>query len=107
MAKDRICVRFKEEEIAGIEAYAKALAVTQTQVVRMAVQGLFNNTSTSQKLAARLDDLRMELQADIGEHFDRIWSIQRETTWLLVQALDPSVEAIAAFKKVYGGSNAK
>jgi hypothetical protein len=103
MSDQRLTIRFNTEEIAAIESHAMALEISKTELVRLAVQGLFNNASISEKLKRHIDELRTGLAAEVRAQTASIEDKQHRTTLVLLRALQAPKEAEVGLAAIFGG----
>jgi hypothetical protein len=102
MSDGRLTIRFTDEELAGVETHAKVMHLTKTEVVRLAVQGLFNSTRTADKLDRSIEGLRQDLKTEIDSQMTQFSTQQKRTALLMLRVLQAPPEAEAAIDKIFG-----
>lgn len=101
MSDNRLTVRFSDDEMSKLMAHAKTLDMSKTDVVRLAIQGLFSASRTVDKLDRAMASMRADFGADIDSRMKGMEAKQRRANLLLLKVLQAPKEAEAALETIY------
>lgn len=106
MGTQALNVRVPDEQMAQIEGQAKALGMTKTEVVRLALAAHFSLNKNTDRVASLLDSKLAPLAQAVTDQkatFEELVEYQQKTTLLLLKVLAAPPEAEQALKKLFAG----